>query len=275
MPCPSRRALLSVTLALVLFTCHGKSKTTHHATPTPATHHTAPADVTPAPATPATSQPHLDFIHLVLGGKTDEPLPWIVAFHGLGDSPENFAHLFERLPLRVHVYLPRAPRAYGSGFDWFGARVADHEGLTRGIRECLPLAKNLLDELEAKPNTVGHAVVTGFSQGGIMSFAIASAGLPHVKAAVPLAGWLPAALSTPPEVPVVAFHGDADSVVPFAATQRLIDTWKHEPRNTPAVEFHTYPGIQHTISQVMYDDWARALDRLVDTSELRSMPSAP
>lgn len=207
----------------------------------------------------------LRVLRMTLGGaQASEPLPWVVAFHGLGDTPEGFSQLFEGVRLRVHVYVARAPLPYGSGYDWFGTRVrGEPDKLERAVRRRLDDVSRLLSTLADEPQNSGQAIVTGFSQGGILSYAIAVAGLPNVRAALPLAGWLPPGLaSAPPSTPVVAFHGETDAVVPFRATQQMVLAWKM-PGSEANVHFRTYPNVGHTVSPQMHNDWVAELGALV------------
>lgn len=203
----------------------------------------------------------LAYERLTLGGDAKAPLPWIVALHGLGDTPRGFSQLFAGLPLNVHVYLIQAPITYGAGFDWLGERVSgDPERLALAIARRLEDLRQLFDHLAAQPHNRGDAIVTGFSQGGVLSYAVAVAGLPHVAAAVPLAGWLPPSLSSaPPSLPVYAFHGNEDRVVSYGAAKRMIAAWSdhREP-----LEFHSYPGLAHSVSDQMRQDWAAELAEL-------------
>ena len=51
----------------------------------------------------------LAYLEVVLGGaRPEEPLPMIVAIHGLGDEPHNFAGLFDGFPECARLILPRA-----------------------------------------------------------------------------------------------------------------------------------------------------------------------
>lgn len=192
----------------------------------------------------------------------DAELPWIVAFHGLGDTPRGFAHLFEGLPLRAHVYLVQAPLPYGSGYDWFGERVTgDPERLALAVQRRVDDVAALLKDLSSLPQNRDAAVVTGFSQGGILSFAVAVAGIGHVRAALPIAGWLPPSLAaSPPVVPVYAFHGEQDDVVPFGAATRMVQSWQSKPG---AVEYRTFPGVGHRVSAAMRSEWSARLSELM------------
>lgn len=231
--------------------------------PQPTTAQPTTAHSTHDETNPSATRPLLSYELLTLGADATPQarLPWIVAFHGLGDNPRGFAQLFTDLPLRVHVYLVRAPLPYGAGYDWFGERVTgDPERLTLAIQQRLSELSTLLDELARQPQNEGSAIVTGFSQGGVLSFAVAAAGLDNVRAALPIAGWLPPRLAAAgTAVPVYAFHGEADQVVPFAATQRMVSAWQGRERT---VEYRTYPGVAHTISWDMRREWVARLVEL-------------
>jgi phospholipase/carboxylesterase len=252
---------------LVLGGCKEHSRSAP--TPSPASTFRPPAHTRTPPAESTTerglvtARSALHYERLTLGGApADAELPWIVAFHGLGDTPRGFAQLFDGLPLRAHVYLAQAPISYGSGYDWFGERVTgDPERLALAIARRLEDATTLLDALAEQPRNHGDAVVTGFSQGGVMSFAVAAAGLRHVRAALPLAGWLPPSLAASgPSMALYAFHGEEDGVVPFAATKQLLGSWQQRDRG---VEYRAYPGVAHTISAEMHRDWAARLSELM------------
>lgn len=195
---------------------------------------------------------------------SEEPAPWIVAIHGLGDTPEGFGGLFDGLPLRVRVYLVQAPLPYGRGFDWYGTRVLGEPAqLAEAIQRRLSEVEDLLRSLASQRRNQGDALVTGFSQGGILAFAIAVAGLPHVRAALPLAGWLPPALAaTPPALPVYAYHGEADTVVPFENTARMVTSWPHR-ESGPALSFRSFPGVAHTVNSAMRSEWSQQLNELL------------
>lgn len=208
----------------------------------------------------------LRVVRLTLGASDPStPLPWVVAFHGLGDTPEGFRHLFDDLSLRAHIYLAQAPIEYGTGYDWLGVRVlGDPAKLALAVQERLPDIERLLSTLAEQPRNQGDAVVTGFSQGGILSYAVAVAGLPHVRATLPLAGWLPPSLAnTEPALPVSAFHGENDAVVPFAATRLMIDAWRHQTKNGDTLSFRSYAGVAHSVSPTMRRDWADRLNALL------------
>ncbi len=229
----------------------------------PSSHATRETSLTPPEGLPASS---LRVVRLTLGGTDPStPLPWVVAFHGLGDTPEGFGRLFDGLSLKAHVYLAQAPVKYGTGYDWLGARVlGDPATLAVRVQERLQDIEQLLSTLAQQPQNRGDAVVTGFSQGGILSYAVAVAGLPHVRATLPLAGWLPPSLAGSfPLLPVHAFHGENDAVVPFSGARHMVDTWQQRGTDDDRLSFRTYAGVAHSVSPRMRRDWAARLNTLL------------
>lgn len=228
----------------------------------------APAPVAaPAPTASATKAgrlrqtagvDHLEFVHVAPGTpKAEAPpadavLPLIIALHGRGDDPEGFEHLLDGLPVHARVIVPRAFDPLGDdGYSWFPirARSADVAALARGIDSANDRLAAMIAELLKTRPTRGKALVTGFSQGGMLSFALAVDHPDLIAAAVPIGGWLPpplvpAALPPAPLPSIVALHGEVDVVVPFAPTRESVDALKKQ--GWP-VTLHPFPDVAHQI----------------------------
>ena len=211
----------------------------------------------------------LDYIEVVTAdAEADAPLPMIVAVHGLGDRPESFQLLFARLDVAARVILPRGPVGYGEdGYSWFPMRrgSGDDDGFVRGVRQSAGRVASLVATLVAKRPTVGKPVVTGFSQGGIMSFALATLHPETVAAAVPVAGFLPQELWPEPTATVqpqaglpmvLALHGEKDGVIPLDRARWTVEVLK--TRGYKA-ELRSYPNVSHTVSRDMRHDLLNAL----------------
>lgn len=217
------------------------------------------ADERPA----ATQSEPLQFVTRTTGGKTDaEPLPWVIAMHGLGDRPESFVDLFDSVSFAAHVYVLQAPLAYGSGFDWFGVRVSgDPVRLSRAIERAAERVVQMIDMLAQRSENRGKPAVTGFSQGGMLSYALAVLHPDKIGFAAPVSGWLPPQLwpqarGSDPFAPIVGFHGEADRGVPFAQCRLAVE---HLLGLGYPVTFHTYPGLGHSMSRALITDWDDAL----------------
>ncbi|MFN2425967.1 MAG: alpha/beta hydrolase [Candidatus Binatia bacterium] len=167
----------------------------------------------------------LQYLEIVTGGAAaDDPLPVVVAIHGLGDRPESFRLLLDDLPARARVVVPRAPMPHGAdGFSWFEFRASDggegEEQLVEGIRLATGRLARLLASLAKRHEGPARTVVCGFSQGGMLSFALASSHPEFVAAAIPVSGYLPSAMwpaerpKTRPLPKILSLHGENDPLI--------------------------------------------------------------
>lgn len=192
---------------------------------------------------------------LTAGADPDAKLPVVVAIHGLGDNPESFRLLLDDLPAQARVIVPRAPIPHGpDGFSWFAFHSVDDEDgareLADGIRASAARLARLVVALVRKHDGPERAVVCGFSQGGMLSFALASAHPELVAAAIPVAGYLPPRL-WPAERPTVrplpkilALHGEADRLIPVRQATWTVEALRS---NGFAVELRQWPGVGHAL----------------------------
>lgn len=274
-------------------------------TPPPAPVVAPPPASAPAPApTPTASKTrlrqtagvdHLEFIHVAPGTpKADAPtadavLPLIIALHGRGDDPEGFEHLLDGLPVHARVIVPRAFDPLGDdGFSWFPirARSADVAALARGIDGANDRLAVMIAELLKTRPTRGKALVTGFSQGGMLSFAMAVLYPDEIGASLPVAGWLPPQL-TPRRVldatafpPIHALHGTGDPVVRLAPTRRSVRRMRQLGLDVALDEIvatrHSWtPELREAHRRLMRDAVSRALEDGVTSPGAAPAPSAP
>jgi phospholipase/carboxylesterase len=219
----------------------------------------------PAPAPRVAEAPvRLGFVTRVTADADAQArLPMIVAVHGLGDRPEDFITLFAALPFAARVVAVRGITPYGDGFTWFPPGDADREpgaflAATRAIAADLPA-------LTRRFPTCGAPVITGFSQGGMLAFAVAAHAPGALRAAIPLAGRLPAAAlpAAPPTAPlpwVTALHGMSDARIAFDLGDEAVRALR---RLGFAATMRPFEGVGHTVSPamraVLYDELRRAL----------------
>ncbi|MEZ4237975.1 MAG: dienelactone hydrolase family protein [Myxococcota bacterium] len=200
----------------------------------------------------------------VLGGGADGdgPLPLIVAVHGLGDRPENLLEMVQRCRLPARVVAPRGPLAYHDGYSWFDVRF-DAEGAHIDAAE-VTAASDKLAALIARSawshSTVGEPVVTGFSQGGILSFVVAAHHPEAVGLAVPIAGMLPDGVPLATDASarprVRALHGSDDPVVPLQAAQAAVQRLSSAGWDASLTVF---AGVPHAVSREEHAELCAAL----------------
>lgn len=196
-----------------------------------------------------------------------------MALHGLGDTPDSFIEFVTSMNLRARVVAPRGLDPWGPGYSWFvSRREATPEVWAAGIRRAADAVIPLVQTLRTARPTCGLPVVMGFSQGGMLSYAIVAREDAGVGAALPISGVIPRQL-WPAERPlggllpsVWAFHGTVDDRVPFADDRA---THAHFVRVGFPGRFREYQGVGHTITPAMARD---VRETLVET--LRSLGCA-
>jgi phospholipase/carboxylesterase len=201
----------------------------------------------------------LRYLEIIRGGASpDEKLPLLLVIHGLGDKPHSdWLHAIDvDRDVKVRMILPQAPTPHGSGFSWFPYRAGslDQAALARGISAAAERLTRMITVLRTQRPTQGRTVVSGFSQGGMLSYAVAVSRPDLVECAVPISGMLPE-----PLWPVRAraagwfpkirsLHGRADAVVRFDVDQQLVERMRQ--LNYP-VEQVAFEGTGHTITPAM------------------------
>lgn len=231
---------------------------------------TSAAETTAAPQASADAFEQAGGIHYLVrytGGATpDETLPMVVAIHGLGDRPERFA-LLRGYPGQLRVIVPRALDPHGRGFSWFPirARNPDRERVARGLRAATDKVATMIEAVTKRYPTRGKPIVTGFSQGGMLSFALAVTHPELVAAALPVAGVLPEPMwpsakapDDPP--PIVALHGDADPLLAIDATRQTVAALREAGFEATLTE---YPGVPHRIQPNMRRDLFRHIHQAI------------
>jgi phospholipase/carboxylesterase len=198
----------------------------------------------------------LTYEELVTGGaSTAQTLPMIIAVHGMGDRPENFKELFSDFPKAARVILPQAPKSYFSGYSWFDIRFPisrSAEELSPGIRAAAKLVSTLLLKLSKELPTEGKPAITGFSQGGAISYAAAAMYPSFIAFAVPLSGAIPPSLYPPksdvPPPPICAAHGDKDELIPIEGARQSVRAFNAAGGRASLTEI---AGLRHTVDSSM------------------------
>jgi len=172
------------------------------------------------------------------GGTAASPL--VVALHGMGGSPEGIAPLFDDFPVAAEIALPRGLVIRDDGWAWF-----PWDSTTTDAQ----LAQAIADaDAKLWPEIVAHAhgrpiIVTGFSQGGMMAYALAARHPAEIVAAFPISGWLPRALwPRAKAAPVYALHGDSDDVIPVEYARATVAAFRAAGGTA---ELHELPGVAH------------------------------
>lgn len=225
-----------------------------------------------APAPPATPVPEVEdripaptvsladhgltFTERWVGGaRPGDDVPVIVAVHGLGDTPDNFAWAFQDWPTPARVVLPQAPTPFGDGFAWATIRSGQGRDAELGL-QLADAASRVAALCDAQSHGGTPPVLTGFSQGGMIAWTVAVRHPGSIARAVPVSGFLPEPLwpeAGRPMAPIFALHGDADPVVALSKDQAGLDAVQAAGGQA---SLSVYPGVPHTITRAMRRDLA-------------------
>ena len=173
----------------------------------------------------------------------------MVVLHGLGDSVAGFRWLPGAMHLPwLNFLLVNAPDKYYQGFSWYDFGHDPEPGVLRSRK----LLFALLDDQRAKGFASEQTIVSGFSQGCLMSW---EAGLryPHRLAGlVGISGYAHDEKRALKELSPVAMeqrflitHGTGDSMIPFEAVKQQVQVLKAAGLNIDWREFdkgHTIAG---------------------------------
>jgi phospholipase/carboxylesterase len=214
--------------------------------------------------------------HMTGGARPDEQVPMIVALHPMDADPADFLQLLRRYRRRARLILPYGHPSGGMYF-WYNA-VSEDVAAPLVTREADRIAAALAALVAARP-TVGKPLVTGFSQGGIMTFALAVTHPEALAAAFPISGLLPstlypsAGLSSGPRPatlpPITAFHGASDLAVPTQSARASIAELR---RAGYTAELHEYAGVEHDI---VAEELGEILERLGRAADSLAVAPAP
>ncbi len=179
----------------------------------------------------------------------DARLPLLVFLHGSGEKGNGTTELS-----RVSVHGP--PKLVKNGRDFPFVIISPQLPSSQG-----GWPTGLVDELITKAIADYHIdttriYVTGLSLGGFGTWAYARANPGRVAAVVPIAGGGSTGTAVCPmrDVPVWAFHGDADGTVNVSSTTNSVNALNAcSPPPAVVPKLTIYPGVGH-------DSWSRTYD---------------
>ncbi len=166
--------------------------------------------------------------------------------HGVGPLLEGAKELGEK----CFLIAPQCPPE-----QWWAPPNEERTGLKAAkqpnpqLALVLALVKKLMAEHPADPN---RFYVTGISMGGFGTWDLLGRVPELIAAAVPICGGGdPSVAEKFKDVPIWAFHGEEDPVVPVKATRDMIDALERAGGKPKATY---YPGVQHDSWTATYDD---------------------
>lgn len=170
--------------------------------------------------------------------------PLLVFLHGSGEAGRDLDRLFVNGP-------PKRLRA-GADLPFVVASPQSPVVLDHGTFDPTML-DGMIDELLARlPIDPDRVYLTGLSAGGIWTYGLATRHPERFAAIAPVcATWDPADACRLRDVPVWAFHGERDDVVPLDGERAMVDAIN---ACGGRARLTVYPGVGHDAWTPAYDD---------------------
>ncbi|MBT8281298.1 MAG: dienelactone hydrolase family protein [Muriicola sp.] len=176
---------------------------------------------------------HLSLEHLVRPPvQTHEKAPAIFLFHGYGSNEEDLFSFAPELPENLCVISVRAPHSLPPyGYAWYSINFDADFGKwsnTDEAKESVQLMKIFIEEaINAYHLDADKISLLGFSQGTVLSFALALSYPEMVKNVLGLSGHIDEKTLMPgyqekdhSELKVYVSHGEYDQVIPFGWAEK-------------------------------------------------------
>lgn len=169
----------------------------------------------------------LSLYHLVREPKVKrDKNPLLLLLHGYGSNDEDLFSFASELPEEYYVVSARAPYdlIYGS-YAWYAINFDADENKFSDIAQAVESRDRIacfIDELIQKYPIDPHKVtLIGFSQGSILSYAVALSYPQKVQQVVAMSGYINPEMATEnyrqndfSKLRIFASHGSADQVIP-------------------------------------------------------------
>lgn len=206
----------------------------------------------------------IHYLEAVIGDAAfEDPLPTVFVFHGRGGQAQLPGGPFLGLSRPVRVIIPQAPDRLGKGWEWVPVSVGSGlvDRLSSSLFEVSGRVARMMRAVIAERPTVGRPIVSGFSQGGLLTYALALHHDDVVGYALPLSTWLPPPLEPLYKredlrfPPMRSMHGVEDRIIPIGPTRALVERLTGRGFEVELVEFE---GVGHEMSEEMnalYQVW--------------------
>src|SRR5581483_4583447 len=160
----------------------------------------------------------LSYVLSVPSGAPDsEPLPLIFVLHGRGADANDLADIAPAIGTGYRFVFPNAPEPFEPapgfrfGFTWFDGWPPEPNSFLRSRSLLLQFLDQVLDRYPTPP---GKVIVSGFSQGGMMSLDAGFRTARNIAGIVVMSGAL-YEQDLPPfkPLPVLIVHGTEDDMI--------------------------------------------------------------
>lgn len=164
--------------------------------------------------------------------KQTEKTALLILLHGYGSNEEDLFSFATELPEDLIIISARAPQNLGFGsYAWYTINFTADQGKFSDIPEAIEARETIatfIDEIQEKYNiSPGKTFLLGFSQGTILSYAVALNYPKKVQKIIALSGYINSELlpkdKKPRDYSSLDFfisHGSVDQVIPVEWAQK-------------------------------------------------------
>lgn len=182
--------------------------------------------------------------------------PVLVLLHGYGSNEEDLFSFAEELPENYYIFSVRAPyNLQPFGYAWYAIHFDANENKFSDDKQAIEsrdIIANFIDEITVKyPINKEEVTLIGFSQGAILSYAVALSYPEKIARVVALSGYLNKTIiaddfqqKNHKKLQFYISHGTSDQVIPVDWAKKAPDYLK---QFTPNVIYEEYP-IGHGVS---------------------------
>jgi phospholipase/carboxylesterase len=197
----------------------------------------------------------LKYVTRVPSGKGDDAeLPLVIVLHGRGADANDLADIAPMIDHGYRFVFPNAPKPFEPspgmrfGFTWFEGWPAERSSIAASRKMLL----EFIDEVVARyPTPPGKIILSGFSQGGLMSIDVGFRTSQKLAGIVVMSGAVYEEDLPPfrPDLPVLVVHGTDDEVIPLLVAHRARRVLEAHGVDTDYREF----AMGHQVSQESLD----------------------
>ena len=224
--------------------------------------------VSPAAGQQAYTIEYIQGHRCLVAGPADVPddAPVIFILHGLGANADDLLPMIQAMNLPACRYvLPDGPITVGDHtYAWYDLQTQNRTDMVNSRNYLYGLMRLFSVEGE-KPEHVRPIIMTGFSQGGVMSLETGLNYKGNVEAIVCMSGymWYPdqtlAHPFAPLTIPILLVHGTYDMVVTEDWTQKTVKALKKAGFNPIFKEF----PMSHSITRESLAEVTRFLQNIL------------
>jgi len=159
------------------------------------------------------------------GAVDTDPLPLVFVLHGRGADANDLADLAPMIGGGYRFVFPNAPRPFEPapgftfGYTWFDGWPAERSSIKYSRELLLKFIDEILERYATPP---GKVILSGFSQGGLMSLDVGFRTKQKLAGIVVMSGAVYEEKLPPftPDIPVLIVHGTQDDMIPVLAARR-------------------------------------------------------